>query len=284
MKAKPVNRSQRVLGLAILGLVLSFFFSYLSYLYENISFGLNPYSALSSILFWISIVVLLVEFPLRQVSKLFERYVKSSRGLVIFILYMSLHLLVYGFILETIVTTMYPALVGFNVQPALSISATPLFPFSIQSVLGNFFLSPSIVIDVPPFLSASLSLYSIAMAVIIGILVETNIMKALEMKRSCSLGKRSTALVAVPLIGVIGGASCCLSLPIFISLIALPVSALASPSVVLGYYIAYFLFPPATAFALKLNMDSINKISNKILSQQNRNVTTTVARPPKTQL
>jgi hypothetical protein len=187
---------------------------------------------------------------------------------------MSLHLLVYGFILETIVTTMIPAFGGFYVQPALSVSATPLSPFSIESVLANYFLTPSVGVDVPPYLSASLSLYSISMAIVIGILVETNIMKALELKNSYSLGRRSTAIVAVPLIGVIGGASCCLSLPVFIALIALPASALVAPSAVLGYYMAYFFFPPATAFALKLNLDATSKISKKILSQTQNSLAT----------
>ena len=113
---------------------------------------------------------------------------------------------------------------------------------------------------VPPIFEISLSVYSIAMAVIIGVLVQVNIMKTIEMKNSCSPRRKSSVYFALPIIGVVGGASCCLSLPIFVTLLAVPTVSLASPSIINAYFLTYLLFPPITAVILKLNLDSINRM------------------------
>ena len=175
-----------------------------------------------------------------------------------------MHLIVYGFILEGIVASAYPEYYSFPVKSAIVVTSVPIYPASFFDAFFGLFIYPNISLVIPPLFGASLSLYSIVMAVIIAILVVSSILKSIELKDVCSLRRKSTSFVIVPLIGVIGGASCCLSLPIFLALLAAPAAVLASPSLITAYYIAYFLFPLATVIALKLNLDVINKIGLKL--------------------
>jgi hypothetical protein len=255
------TRDYRFLTLALLGIVLAFAISYASYFVQSLS-EFNSLYALGSLIFWIAILALVFRFALSSVARSFASYARSRSGIAIFAAYMSLHLLVYGFILETIITALTGTSTNLTLQPTVGIFASPLNPIGAESILVGYFIYPNLTLTILPFLIASLSLYSIAMALIIGVLVVTNIKRALDLKSECSRLKKSTAFVAMPLIGVVGGASCCLSLPLFVSLFAPAVTL--SFSYQMAYYITYFLFPPATALALKLNLSSIDKVSKKI--------------------
>lgn len=261
---KSSGSAYQFLGLALICFVASFALSYVSYFFQSLS-GFNSSQALASFIFWTAILALALRFPLRSIVKSFAGYVRSMRGFLIFTAYLSVHLVVYGFILETIVASLYPAVVNFSLQPYLSISALPLRPIGPEGILLGFFVYPNVTLTILPFLGASLSLYSIVMAIIIGVLVTTNIKKAIELRDACSRLRKSSAFVALPVLGVVGGASCCLSLPLFITLFA-PAAAL-SYSYQVAYYVTYFLFPPITALALTLNLSSINKISNRITTK-----------------
>lgn len=195
---------------------------------------------------------------------------KTGKGIFVYVVYTSLHLLVYGIILETIVASVYPSLWDVPVQAGAILSSQPLYPLNALTLLGNYFFNPNLIALVPPIFDVSLSLYSIAMAIIIGILVQVNIMRTIEFRNTCSLAWRSTTFLALPIIGVVGGASCCLSLPLFVTLLAAPTVSLASPSIIAAYFLTYFLFPPGTAVILKLNLDSINRIKRVLSPQLNQ--------------
>ena len=200
-------------------------------------------------------------FPLRSVASLFVKYVKRPRGALIFAGYLSIHLFLYGLILEGIVAYSYkvPSLVN---QLTVNLASIPLYPVSLVSIVAGFGFNPSFDLFIPPVYVLALSFYTIAVSIVIAALVLTNIMKVAEIGKMCSTALKSRTLVVLPALGVIGGAACCLSLPILISLAA-PTAAIIT-STPLVWYSAYFVFPSATAVGLKYNMDSTMRIASKM--------------------
>ena len=199
--------------------------------YYTASIGIfNAYQATLATLFWSLVLCLVFLSPLNKILHVFSRYVKSIKGFLIFASYLSVHLILYGFILEGIVASAYPEYYSFPVKSAIVVTSVPIYPASFFDAFFGLFIYPNISLVIPPLFGASLSLYSIVMAVIIAILVVSSILKSIELKDVCSLRRKSTSFVIVPLIGVIGGASCCLSLPIFLALLAAPAAVQASHS------------------------------------------------------
>ena len=112
---------------------------------------------------------------------------------------------------------------------------------------------------IPPLLSVALSLYSLVIAVIIAILIVANIGKTRELGKVCSTGTRSRSMVLFPALGIALGASCCLSVPLLVSL-AVPTAAALS-SLLWVYDATYYLFPPFAVVLLYLNLYSVGKIT-----------------------
>ena len=255
-------------SVSLIVIAVSVLLSYSAYFAQQ-PIGFNSYLAIASSLFWASLLLILLRGPLASTSRSFAiRFSKSRRSVAVFAVYISVHLLAYGFILEEIVAAFFPQHYSFPVTFSAIISSIPLYPPTFLNSIFGMFVYPSLAFTIPPVFGLELSLYSLAMALVIAILVTTNVEKAFQLKSVCTLRRRSVAYFALPIIGVVGGASCCLSLPIFIAFLAAPAAALASPSIVTAYYVTYFLFPPATAVALKLNLDSISGLEQKILKAQ----------------
>ena len=219
------------------------------------------YEGLASFLFWFSLVGLAFLFPLRYVASFFGRYIKTARGLGVFVSYMSLHLILYGLILEGIVAYSFktPSVVS---QTYFLFESIPLYPVSTISILSGFAFNPTIELFIPPVYVLALSFYTISLSFVIGVLVLTNVMKVVEIGKACGTAFRSRSLIVMPALGVIGGAACCLSLPVLIALAA-PTTALISDNPAI-FYVAYFVFPIATAIGLKYNMDSTIRIASKV--------------------
>ncbi len=225
----------------------------------------------ASFAFWFSIVGLVFLFPMRYVVSLFSKYIRTLRGSILLGSYWTAHLILYGLILEGIVAYSF-RIHSLVSQLNVNLASIPIYPVSVASLLAGFAFNPSIDIFIPPVYVLALSFYTISISFIIAVLVLTNIMKVAEIGKMCTNAMRSRALVVMPALGVIGGAACCLSLPVLISLAA-PTAAIFSSSPIV-YYSAYFVFPTATAFGLKFNMDSTNKISSsmsKIVAQNKTN-------------
>ena len=66
-------------------------------------------------------------------------------------------------------------------------------------------------------------------------------------------------MVIFPALGIVLGASCCLSVPILVT-VAAPSAAVLSSSLWL-YDATYFLFPPAAVILLYLNLYSVGRIT-----------------------
>ena len=185
----------------------------------------------------------------------------TVRGALIFGSYAAVHMVIYSVILEGIIayTFKIPALVT---QYSSGISAIPIYPVSLLSIAAGIGFNPSVDLFFPPVYVIALSLYTISISFVIAVLVLTNILKVVEIGKVGGTRLRSRALVAMPALGVVGGAACCLSLPVLISLAA-PTTAIVAGSP-LVYYVAYFIFPPVTALGLKFNMDSTCKIASRL--------------------
>lgn len=250
-------------------LVFSVFLLFSSFLVLALAYMRGPgsvfdgFEALASFIFWIAVLALLVTYPLRRVLGLFSNYMKRPRGAIAFVTYISVHLLLYGLILEGIIiyTYKFPSLVS---QTSIIPSSVLIYPVSAASMLEDLAFNPSLNFAIPPGYSLSLSLYSFVIALVIAILVVTNVMRVAEVSSSCPGRKRSVTLFGLPLIGVLGGATCCLSLPFLIYLLA-PITAVVSNSIG-AYYVAYIGFPFLTAIALKYNLESINRMSKLSVS------------------
>lgn len=93
------------------------------------------------------------------------------------------------------------------------------------------------------------------MGLVIATLVTANILKVLQYS---SMLKRTKVIILAPLFGVIGGGSCCISIPILLAE-AIPAANIVffSPIGDTALFLAYVLLPPLTAIALKLNFDSM---------------------------
>ncbi len=243
----------------VIPFVASFVVSFYSYF---IGAGIfNPYEAVASLLFWLPLLFALFIYPLRYIVSLFTRYIRTVWGTLIFAIYLTVHLLLYGLILEGILLYIYKVPPIIN-QAAFSFSAILAYPQSFVTTLEDFAFNPALNVAIPPGYALGLTLYSFVVAIIVAVLVVTNVMKVRELSKDCSFGQKSRVFVALPALGVVGGATCCLSVPFLLSLFA-PVTAIVSGSLA-AYYVAYLAFPAATVVALKYNLDSTMRIASKL--------------------
>jgi hypothetical protein len=240
-------------------LAISFPLAYYAY---NVPYGLfTAFEGSASFAFWFAIAGLVFLYPLSNLVALFDKYVRKPKGALIFASYLSVHLFLYGLLLEGLIAYSFKVPSGIN-QFSANLASIPLYPISLTSILAGFGFNPSLDLFIPPVFVLALSFYTITLSLIIAVLVLTNVMKVLEIGKMCGIALKSRTLVALPALGVIGGAACCLSLPILISITA-PTAAIITNNTVV-WYVAYFAFPSVTAVGLKYNMDSTMRIASKM--------------------
>jgi len=262
MNGRTGDRVGRSLAVPIHGLFfigLAVLTSFFAYLWGATS--PNPAELLAPTLFWYAVPLLLFAYPLREAFQTFLRYIGTAWGAGVFALYLVLHVLLYGFMLESI-------LVSFFDRPFVSASTsvyvtTSVFaPPSLANAVSALWFNPWVTITIPPVFSDALSLYSLVIAIIIAVLIVANIGKTRELGKVCSTRLKSRTMVIFPALGIALGASCCLSVPILITVVA-PSAAVLSSSLWL-YDVTYFLFPPAAVVLLYLNLYSVNKIAANV--------------------
>lgn len=253
-------------GIVLLG--LGFALCYFGYVLGNIVF--NPFEFLGAALFWFAVVYLLLVLPFREISSSFTVYVRKPLGSLVFVCYLAIHLILYGFLLEAILSAAYGSAI-LAVSPTFFVTTNVFLPPSVPSALFDLVYNPSIVATAPPVFSAALSFYSIAVAIVIAVLVVASIGKTAEIGELCTRARRARSFVVFPALGIVFGASCCLSVAGLVSL-AVP-SATLLASVLWAYYVTFFLFPVVAMVLLYLNFRSIRKLSAALrssLSNQTR--------------
>lgn len=239
------------------GVILSYF----GYLWRGAS--LNPNELLGSFLFWYAVVYLILAFPLRRATHVFSSYIRRPFGAAVFAIYITIHLVLYGFLLEAILASVYGGGV-FGVSPGFLLTTNFFSPPSLTSVVFDLAYNPSIILTLPPVFSAALSFYSISAALIIAVLVVASVGKTREIGELCTKGAKARSLVVLPALGIVFGASCCLSVAGLVGLTAPQVSLLTS--VIWIYYITFFILPATAAALLYFNLRSIEKISAALTS------------------
>ncbi|MDG6913643.1 MAG: hypothetical protein JRN14_00065, partial [Nitrososphaerota archaeon] len=96
-------------GALALGLVLSYF----GYIWAAPS--VDPGELAGALVFWVAVVSMLLAFPLRAAFQDFVRSLRTAVGPAVFVTYLASHLLLYGFVLEGIVTAFQgPQLLGIS--------------------------------------------------------------------------------------------------------------------------------------------------------------------------
>jgi hypothetical protein len=250
----------RVLRISLGLLVLVSGYAFSAYSYSGPRYGFNTDQALGSVLFWSAVVYLIFSFPLRSVTISFTRYARDRVGVVSALVYAVVHLFLYSFTLEAIlVRTLAP---GFSVGGAsVWVNTDLLSPPSGLNALLDLAYNPSLTISLPPIFGVVLSAYNFATAGVISALVATSVGIIRRIMGLYKLGRglRVKTYAGLPALGVVLGASCCLSPPILLGLLTPAIGAVADT---LGaYYITYFLFPWLAVTALYLNYRSLMKLS-----------------------
>jgi hypothetical protein len=244
---------------AVFMLLLGLAISSLGYV-SNLS-AVNPDEVVGPALFWIAIGVLLFAFPLRAAVVAFSRAVRRPLGAGIFASYLTAHILLYGFILDVIVASIYGA--SSLAESFGFLVTTNLFlPASVPALIFDVAYNPSVVLTAPPVFGVALSFYGMAVAVIIAVLIVANIGKAREVGELRTRARKARSYVVLPVMGIVLGASCCLSVAGVVAL-AVP-SAAALTSVTWVYYTTYFLLPSVAITVLYLNLHSVERIAAAI--------------------
>lgn len=259
MRTSAEPQERRSLAIPLHGftvVVLAVISSYFAYLWG--STAVNPAEILAPFLFWYGIAFLLLSYPLRTAARDFGRYIRTVSGAAIFAVYLVIHILLYGFLLEGILTSFLGK--DFVSTAAGATLTTTVFtpPSAVNAALALWY-NPWIAITIPPAFETTLSLYSLVIAVIIDVLIVANIGKTRELGKACSNGAKSRSMVLFPALGIAFGASCCLSVPLLFTVVVPSAAALAS--LLWVYDLTYFLFPPFAVVLLYLNLYSVGKMT-----------------------
>ena len=194
------------------------------------------------VLFWFSLAVLVLGVWLRRITASFVRALKAATwARVVFPVYLTAHLIVYGIVLERIII-IASGTPPINFGPHAFVSINDYFsPHTLFNALLQMTQNPGIIIVIPPFYGVTLGPFAIFSAVLIGMLVVVHIDRLM---RATRLIRRAGGSVIYPAVGIVAGSSCCISLP--------DLAASASPfaAVIFGtpfwagvLYVLYYLLP-----------------------------------------
>lgn len=215
-------------------------------------------SAISSLSFWAGVLILIPSKFFRMILN-----VKKTRAYWIsFGLYLFFHVMLYGFF--------YGIILGLDIFiPEVSVSyGVGIPPSSILLLPYWESLSPALNIVIFGY-EDIISPFITFIGIILALLIGANIEKILELKREVSKRRANAVLVGVPIIGVVSGTSCCLSLPsIIIYFTALDLGIVYSVLPILASPI-YFSFvwyglPIGSAVLLFENFREMNKILQRL--------------------
>ena len=206
-----------------------------------------------SVIFWALVLILVFGLVLRNAFFAFLGILRHRLwAKILFPSYLVIHLLIYGLVLERILVSIFGQ-PGYNVGQLVFIQlGSSFYPHTLFNALIQMTLSPSIVMFMPPFYGIELTLFSFCSAIIIAVLVIVHLER---LSRYAGLIRRAGGSVMYPLIAVIGGASCCISLPgIFLDFTPLASSILLVPMWVDVLNVLYYLLPVSVIVLLAIGL------------------------------
>jgi len=233
----------------------------------------NPAELLAPALFWYAVCFLLFSYPLRHAWEDFLQHIRTALGAGVFVAYLAIHVVLYGFLLESLLVSVFDQ--PYNSAAAsFSITTSIFAPPSLSNAVLALWFNPWMVLTIPPLFDDALSFYSIAIAIVIAVLIVANIGRTRELGRVCSANLKSRSMLVFPALGIVLGASCCLSVPVLITLAAPTAAALSSTLWI--YDVTYFFFPLIAVALLYLNLRSVNKIASNVAQPSGKEVSGSV--------
>jgi hypothetical protein len=257
--------AERGRGQALPALVLGVFGIVIALLgYAIGQTSLNVDELVGPAAFWSAVVALLLVAPFRDAASAFSRAIRTPFGSAVFIAYVAVHLFPYGFLLDAILASIYGT-AQLATGGGLFLTTNLFSPLSLTSLFFDISYNPVVIVAAPPIFSEALSFYSVAVAVVIGILVVANVGRTRELGALRTAKNKARIYVVLPAVGIVLGASCCLSVAGLIGLASPAASVLSSSAWV--YYVTYFLLPCVAMAILYLNLRSIVRISAGLSSR-----------------
>ena len=132
-----------------------------------------------------------------------------------------------------------------------------------MNALAGMAFNPTLTILAPPVFDTSLSLFSIVTAVVVDVLIVANVGAVGRIGSVGAQAVKARAYVAMPMAGIFLGASCCMSLPVLLSIADPAFTSLAS--LLWVFFLTYFALPVLAAVVLKLNLDLANRTASAAL-------------------
>lgn len=242
-------------------LTMVLFGSFIAY-YEltNPSYNVSePEAALVSVIFWTALTILILAYPLRNTFVTAYRGLRKSYLLIALVpIYLAIHLLVYGILLEWILIGTFGGPVAYQTSGIFLSGSFSFYPHTFFNALLSLALSPSATYLIPPYFGATISTFAAFTAILIDILVVANVSLFLQVK---SRLKQVTGSVAVPLVGIVLGSVCCLSIPELISIAAPALSVtLFTPLGLAAQDLLYYFLPLSVVVVLALNLNSLSRV------------------------
>ena len=240
----------------LLGIFLCFF-SIVGYFvsFHNLLLG-----ASITLTFWIGLWLLI---PKRFFDLTWN--IRKGRGYWIsFSLYLFFHILLYGFFYYIILgdilyLPIYTIYVDASVTPPIM-----YFPYWITN-------SPAVGIIIAGY-EMGIFPFTTFIGILLSLLIGANIQKILELKNVLASFKRSTALVAIPALGVVSGTSCCLSLPsLVLYFVGLDLGVISSilPILASPIYFAFVWYglPISSVLILLFTLGDLNRALIKLTNR-----------------
>lgn len=163
------------------------------------------------LLFWVLLTVFTFGVVLRDVSISFIRTIRTRLwAQLLFPAYLAVHLVIYGVVLEKIIVLAYGA-PPLSLGPRAYLVFNYYFtPHTLFNALIQITQNPGIVLVLPPFYGVTLGPFAIFSAFLIGVLVTVHTDRLLRISGKL---RKAGGSVVYPAVGIVGGASCCISLP-----------------------------------------------------------------------
>ncbi|MEM0117728.1 MAG: hypothetical protein QXV32_04720 [Conexivisphaerales archaeon] len=234
------------------------FYSATGSLAPTLSTGLI--ASISSLLFWLYLLLFVLLLPLKESFSLFREGIRKNSMKILFAGYLAIHLIIYGIFLELILETIYIyPIAGQGFLFKVFVAGNYAFsPHNLATVFLVLTLNPSVSILFPRALGVALGPFAIFSAIIIDILVIANVNLLLRLKRTLV---RVGGSLVLPAVGVVGGASCCLSIPSLLAIASPSIAAfLYLPTGILIQNILYYGLPLLVIVILALNLRTLRPL------------------------
>lgn len=222
----------------------------------------NTFAAASSVVFFAATYLVLRQTVMKGAFERFARYVRRPVGAIIFVGYLALHYFLYGLFLERLLIGFYGDVPGGPPGGSpLYLSTGLVYP---EFPVGGFFSilsNPSVTLYISSNYGITLIPFSFFLGFLIAVLVIANIEVVSDVS-ICPASRRRRAYVVLPSLGIAVGSSCCLSLPVLVTLVIPAAGALSYTTA--ASYLAFFAFPVATAVALMLNLEHSRAILRQV--------------------